>query len=341
VEGLYYTYTYDELESVLGRDTTLFCQYFQCTRAGNWEHGRNILFALDTVKNAAAQLEMDEHVLAESISQGLSQLKTFREKRVKPGLDDKYICSWNNLMLKALAESAIWLEKTTYAERASVLAENILKTFYKNNALKRIAKNDVVKIDAFLEDHATLIDGLISLYQAGFDEQHLLEAKIICEQTIEKFYRDEKGFFEFNASNTLITPKYDISDDVINSGNSIMAHNLWRLSWYFDQTGWREMASRMLDSVTPLLETSAPWYSNWARLQLIKEQGTEQIILSAEEALRNTRTLKDHYKIPNALFGFVGQETEIPLFRGKEYKGKNLLYPCRDFVCSEPVIFDT
>ncbi len=339
IEGLYYTFTYEEIEAILGQDTVLFCQYFQCTKSGNWEHGRNILFALDTIENAASQLEIDEPVLAETISSCLQKLKAFREQRVKPGLDDKYICSWNNLMLKALAESAIWLDEPKFVERAELLANSILKTFYADKNLKRIAKNGVVKINAFLEDHATFIDGLICLYQAGFNEEYLLKAKAICEQTITKFYRPEKGFFEFNSTDTLITPKYDISDDVISSGNSIMAHNLWRLSWYFDQPEWREIAGKMLQGIMPVLKTSAPWYSHWAALQLMKEQGTEQIILAADESLKNTLPLKSHYKIPNAIFGFVGAETHIPLFKGKEYKGKNLVYPCKDFVCSEPVPF--
>jgi hypothetical protein len=95
----------------------------------------------------------------------------------------------------------------------------------------------------------------------------------------------------------------------------------------------------MLSALTPLLKSSSPWYSHWAALQLLMEEGMEQIILSADESLRNTVPLKSYYKSPNALFGFVGTSSQIPLFSGKEYNGKNLIYPCRDFVCNEPVEF--
>jgi uncharacterized protein YyaL (SSP411 family) len=339
VEGLYYTYTYDELELLLGRDATLFCQYFQCIKSGNWEHGRNILFALDTIENAAAQLEIEKVVLHDTVSKGLKILNAYRDKRIKPGLDDKYICSWNNLMLKGLAESTLWLDDTKYLDRASLLADTILSTFYADGHLKRIAKNATVKIQAFLEDYATLIDGLISLYQSGFNEKYLLQAKMLCETVISGFYKPEKGFFEFNSSGTLIAPKYDISDDVINSGNSIMAHNLWKLSWYFDQPEWRIMAENMLQAVTQLLQTSAPWYSNWARLQIFSEYGTQQVILAGDESLRTTMPLQSYSHIPNIILGFAGIETQIPLLKEKKYKDKNLVYMCTDFTCEAPVEF--
>jgi uncharacterized protein YyaL (SSP411 family) len=340
VEGLYYTYTYAELEQVLGEDTLFFCQYFQCTKAGNWEHGRNILYALDTLPEASVEMDIDLTVFEQTITKCLVKLKTFRDNRIKPGLDDKHICSWNNLMLKALAEAGMWLQDYKWIERADILAAAILQNFYGEQSLKRIAKNGTSKIDAFLEDHATLIDGLISLYQAGFNEMYLLQAKDICSQTIEKFFRTEHGFFEFNSTATFITKKFDISDDVINSGNSMMAHNLWRLSWYFDLPEWREMADRMLQAIVPLLKTSAPWYSHWAAFQLIKEHGTQQIILSADETFKQSLPLSAYYKIPNAIFGFAGKETAIPLFKGKEYKGQNLIYPCLDHVCNTPLNYE-
>jgi uncharacterized protein YyaL (SSP411 family) len=339
VEGMFYTFTYEELEKILGADVTMFCQYYQCTKAGNWEHGRNILFALDTIENAAVQLDMEETVLDESIGACLDKLKDFRSQRVKPGLDDKHICSWNGLMLKALSESIIWLGEPALAERSELLSKSIIDIFYKNDKLYRIAKNDTVKIGAFLEDYAALTDALICLYQATFREDHLLKAMEICEQTIAMFYRKEKGFFEFNSSEALIAPKYDISDDVISSGNSMMAHNLYKLSWYFDKPEWRNMSLDMLKAVASLLRTSGPWYSHWAALQLIVEEGMEQIILSADESFRDAVPLRSSYRIPNAIFGFAGTSTRIPLFRGKEYSGKNLVYPCRDFVCNVPYEF--
>lgn len=338
IEGLYYTYTYDELNIVLGEDAGDFCRYYQCIPTGNWEHGRNILYALDTINNAAQQLNIDEQKLTNLITNGLEKLKVFRSKRIAPGLDDKCICSWNNLMLKALAEAAMWLNEPMFATQAEALAGNILNTYYSTEGLKRTSKNGQVKIKAFLEDYATLIDGLITAYQVTFNEALLLKAKEICEYTVANFYNKKNGFFEFNAndSETLIAPKYDVNDDVISSGNSIMAHNLWRLSFYFSHTDWYVFAETMLNAMTQSIQKSAPWYSHWAALQLFKEEGTHQIILSGPEDLRSSLPLKSYYKLPNAIVGFAGSATLIPLFEGKQYKGEVLVYPCKDKVCEAP-----
>ncbi|MDI1233689.1 MAG: thioredoxin domain-containing protein [bacterium] len=338
VEGLYYTFTYDELTTVLGAEAGDFCRYYQCIPSGNWEEGRNILYAIDTIDKASQQLGIEEQKLEALVANSLVKLKTFRSKRIAPGLDDKCICSWNNLMLKALAEAAIWLNEPQFSGQSNTLADTILKIYYSAEGLKRTSKNEHVKIDAFLEDYATLIDGLITTYQATFNETHLLKAKEICEYTIANFYNKKNGFFEFNSNNseTLIAPKYDVNDDVISSGNSIMAHNLWRLSFYFSHTDWYVLANTMLNALTPSIKKSAPWYSHWAALQLFKEEGTHQIILSGPEDLRNTLPLKQYYIQPNAIVGFAGKVTAIPLFEGKQYKGEALVYLCKDYVCNAP-----
>ena len=96
------------------------------------------------------------------------------------------------------------------------------------------------------------------------------------------------------------------------------------------------MADTMLKAMLPQISKSAPWYSHWAALLLFKEEGTHQIILSADENMKNQIPLKKDYKTPNAIFGFAGLHTAIPLFKGKEFKGETLVYPCMDFTCSAP-----
>jgi uncharacterized protein YyaL (SSP411 family) len=123
---------------------------------------------------------------------------------------------------------------------------------------------------------------------------------------------------------------------VINSGNSIMAYNLWKLAWYFNKPEWLEMANTMLEAMGSHLIKSAPWYSHWAGLQLFKEDGTHQIIIAGDENLRLSLPLKGYTNMPNALFGFAGKTTKIPLFSGKEFKGDTLIYPCKDHICFKP-----
>jgi uncharacterized protein YyaL (SSP411 family) len=339
IEGLYYTYTFEELKEILGDKHTLFCTYFQCSETGNWEHGRNILYPIKSLEEAAIDFDIEESVFKETIENNLAQLYYYRSGRIAPGLDDKCISAWNNLQLKALADAALYFDSSELLEEAIELESSINKAFYIDGKLKRISKNGAAKIDGFLEDYATNIEGLLALYQVSLDEGYLVKAKTLTEQCIHLFYREEKRYFAFTETNNLIAEKFDINDDVISSGNSIMAHNLFTLSWYFDREDWHLMSLDMLRGVSELLQKSGPWYSHWAALSLRAENPCIQHIISCE-----TSSLRDPYfnKLktnPNTLFGYVGVGTEIPLFEGKEYQGKNFVYRCEDRTCGLPINF--
>ncbi|MFM6983220.1 MAG: thioredoxin domain-containing protein [Chitinophagaceae bacterium] len=336
VEGLYYTYTYDELSEVLGDDTIFFTQYFQCQRDGNWEEGRNILYAIDTIEKAAANYEMTPELFETMINTCLEKLKSYREKRVGPGLDDKCILSWNALYLKGLAQAGRFLRDETIVKTAIELEKNIDKHFNTHEQWMRIASKGANKIPAFLEDYASLIDGYIELYQSSFEETYLKKAYALCELCLTKFYDQEKGFFKFSSGEQLITPKYDTSDDVINSGNSMMAHNLFKLSWYFDRSEWRDMAIKLLQGILPMIERSAPWYSNWASLMNMVNTGMQQIIVSRPEE-RKKEFLPDEYQLrPNAILGYAGITGDIPLFEHKYFREQALLYICINQTCMAP-----
>jgi uncharacterized protein YyaL (SSP411 family) len=339
VEGLYYTYTFEELQTILGEAHSLFCAYFQCSEAGNWEHRRNILYPIKSLEEAAIDFDIQETVFKETIENNLSQLYYYRSARIAPGLDDKCISAWNNLQLKALANSALYFDSSELLEEAIELESSISKAFYIDGKLKRISKNGAAKIEGFLEDYATNIEGLLELYQVSLAESYLLKAKALTEQCIHLFYREEKRYFSFTETNNLIAEKFDINDDVISSGNSIMANNLYTLSWYFDKEDWRLMSLDMLHGVSELLQKSGPWYSHWAALSLRAENPCIQHIISTNTSSIKDPNFNELKTNPNTLFGYVGAGTEIPLFKGKEYQGKNFLYRCEDKTCGLPVNF--
>jgi hypothetical protein len=291
------------------------------------------------LEEAAIDFDIEESVFKETIENNLAQLYYYRSARIAPGLDDKCISAWNNLQLKALADAALYFNSSELLEEAIEMESSINKAFYIDGKLKRISKNGAAKIDGFLEDYATNIEGLIALYQVSLDEPYLLKAKKLTEQCIHLFYREEKRYFAFTETNNLIAEKFDINDDVISSGNSIMAHNLFTLSWYFDREDWRLMALDMLRGVSELLQKSGPWYSNWAALSLRAENHCIQHILSSETSSLKDPNYNEIKTNPNTLFGYVGSSTEIPLFKGKEYLGKNFVYHCEDKTCGLPSNF--
>lgn len=336
-EGYYYTFTYEELSDTLGQDLVFFSQYYQCRPSGNWEDGRNILYALDTIDKAARQFEMDPQIFEKKIISCLDKLRNLREKRTRPGLDYKAICSWNNLLLKAYSEAARFMNDPATLEKAIKLADAIWKHFEAEKDLKRINTFGKASVDAYLEDYATLIDGLISLYKVGFDESHLQKARDLCQKTIDMFFDSEKKFFRFNSGEALINHKYDTSDDVINSGNSIMARNLHNLSWYFDRPDWRKMALEMIRAMKPLAGENAPWYSNWASLCLRLEFGFDQLMVAGPEEKKHEWILSETMGKPDCIIGYTSGNSAIPLLEHKSHSNKRLLYHCKDQTCMQPI----
>lgn len=337
VEGKFYTYTYEELKSNITENLPLFIAYFQCTENGNWEEHRNILYALATPKQAAIELGTTEETLVDCIEKGLLALKNLRQSRIKPGLDNKLICSWNALMLKGLAETAFYLEDPSIVQNAVQLYKAMVEQFYISGKLYRSYQTDKSNIAAYSEDYVSFIDALIHLYKITFDENVLKLANEMCLKTIELFYNPNKHFFRFSETQQqIIVDKYEINDDVINSSNSIMAHNLWTLSWYFDRSDWREMVTDMLSAMNTNIEKHAPWYSHWALLNLIKEEGMEQYIVSCAEQAEAISVLKLHKNEVNSLIACVNESTEIPLLKGKEYKNTKMMYHCKDQTCYKP-----
>lgn len=337
IEGLFYTFTYNELEEVLGKDSVFFSQYFQCRRDGNWEHNRNILYAIDNIPKAAQQFETDVTLFETKINECLNKLFHFRDKRNRPGLDDKCICSWNSLYLKGLAEAGFYLQDDELIKLAEQLASNILKHFDSDSELKRIFSNGKASISAYLEDYATLIDALISLYKSTRNESYLMTAADLTKKTIQLFYDKDKGFFRFNSGGAVLHHKFDTSDDVINSGNSMMARNLNNLSWYFDRQDWRKMSNEMLNAMQVLYAENAPWYSNWASLKLREEFGFEQFVIAGPETDRKFKMPKEMSGKFDCLIGFTNGQSELPLLQHKSYNQKSLLYLCKDMTCQSPV----
>lgn len=338
VEGLYYIYTYEELESVLGNDAVFFSQYFQCKQGGNWEHNRNILYAINPISKAAKDFEMDETLFRHTIQNCLKKLNDYRSQRIKPGLDYKCICSWNALQLKGLAQAGLFLRHSDIIEEAIALEQSISDNFFVDGQLMRIFSNGKSKIHAFLEDYACLCDAWLQLYQCTFNESYLLKAKSMIEFCLKTFYHADKGFFKF-SSDPLVSEKYDTSDDVINSGNSIIAQCMYKISWYFDLPEWRDIVTKMRQSLSPLIEQSAPWYSNWADLQIIVQEGMQQIIVSGEESDRSAILSETYTTQANAIFGFAGISSEIPLFQHKYSKNERKLYICNNQTCYAPVAY--
>jgi len=260
VEGRFFVWEPEEVLRLLGpAEGEIFCNFYDVTAAGNFED-HNILHIDQPLDQFATQRQLDPERLREILERGRRILFAAREERVKPGRDEKMLTSWNGLMLRSFAEAARGLDRPDYREVAIRNAEFVLANLRRDGRLLRTHKDGQSRLNAYLEDYADLIDGLLALYQATFDARWFAEARQLADTMIDLYHDDEEGGFFFTSVDheKLITRSKDYYDNATPSGNSVAAEVLLKLSLYTGEDRYRDRAERLLRqvaAVTPRMPT--------------------------------------------------------------------------------------
>ncbi len=235
VEGRFYVWSVAELTDILGEDAGAAMTWLGVTEQGNFqdgsggsqvpEPGLNVL----TDHSSGGSLTPD-HETRERIR---ARLLEAREKRVRPALDDKRLTSWNALMICALAEAGAALDESRYLDAAIACTEFLHSEMRdERGRLLRTYNHGQAKIDAYLEDHAFLLEALIALFEASCHECWFHDAVALADEMIARFSDSEKGGFFSTASDgeALIVRRKDLEDSPIPSGSSSAAVGLLRLA---------------------------------------------------------------------------------------------------------------
>ncbi|RNI29401.1 thioredoxin domain-containing protein [Rufibacter immobilis] len=341
VEGKFYVFTQSEVQEFLGEEAELASQYYQITPEGNWEHGLNILHRRQTDEAFAADQGLSLEELQERIQLWKDTLLKARSQRVRPGLDDKILTSWNALMLTGLVDAYKALGEPKILELACTNAHFLLSKLKQGNQLYHNYKEGKATIDGFLEDYALLIQALIGLYQVTFEEHWLQEAKRLTEYTLNNFFDQEEELFYFtgSAGEQLIARKKEIFDNVVPASNSVMAMNLHFLGLFYDKERYTRLSQKMLSKVRDLVVKEPTHLANWASLFYLQLKPTAEIAIIGPEAHPFRGLLQQHF-LPNALL--VGSKEEntsdLPLLEDRIVQnGKTTLYVCYNKACQLPV----
>ena len=339
VEGKFYVWTFDELQTILGKNAGLTMDYFQVTAAGNWEHSQNILYRKGNDEEVARKYNFTTIELTESLTQARKLLQVQRAKRQRPLLDDKILTSWNALMLKGYCDAYRVTAKAEYLKAALRNANFILRYMKSaDNGLFRNYKNGKASIPAFLDDYAFTIQAFISLYQSTFDEQWLVEARELTEYVVSHFYDSESGMFYYTSDTepALIARKMEISDNVIPSSNSEMGKNLFVLGHYFYNDQFITMSSKMLNNVRQNALQGGIYYANWDILMDWFASAPYELSIVGKNSDLLRKELNAYF-LPNIILSGTKSESNLPVLGGKWSEDETLIYVCRNHVCQAPV----
>jgi uncharacterized protein YyaL (SSP411 family) len=252
-EGKFFVWSAEEVLKVLGPDEgKAFCYAYDVTNDGNWE-GTNILHRPKPHAVAAQVLKMDAWSLADLLKRCRDKLFAVRSQRVPPGRDDKVLVSWNGLMISAMSQAACVLGEERYLAAARAAADFILSKMKSvDGRLRHSYKDGRARFDAYLDDYACFIDGLIDLSQATFDPRWLQAASDLCQQMCSLFEDRSEGGFFFTANDheQLLARMKDTQDNATPSGTGVAAYLLARLGTILGQPELTHLATKTLESMS-------------------------------------------------------------------------------------------
>ncbi len=338
-EGKFYVWKSTEIDNLLGADASLFSEYYHITKRGNWEYGNNVLFRTNELKEFAKKKGLDSKELSKTLERCKSILLKERETRVRPGLDDKQLTSWNALMLKGYVDAYRAFDEDEFLQAALNNANFLYLNSKKHKGeLMRSYKNGKHSIHGFLDDYALTIDAFIDLYQATLDEKWIIRANELTSYTIKYFHDNNSGMFFYTHSehSNLITRKREISDNVIPSSNSVMARNLFALGQYFYNPDQLEMSRKMINIVSERATQNPYFYSNWNRLFIHLTKAPYEVAIVGPNCLELRKEMDQEY-LPNVLFYGGKKEGNLETLESKLVPNQTTIYVCQNNTCQRPV----
>jgi len=346
IEGKYYVWTVPEVLQVLGdEEGKRFCTLFDITDKGNFE-GKNIP---NLLKASDLQASLDSAGQA-NVQQGREKLLREREKRVRPGKDDKILTSWNGLMIAALAIGGRVVNEAAYTLAAEKAAAFIFSKLVREDGrlLARYRQGEAA-YPGYLDDYAFLIWGLIELYETTYKPEYLEKAWDLNGDLVKYFWDGENGgFFVYGSDGEqLITRPKAIYDGATPSGNSVVALNMLRLARLSGNHELEDMCQSLINAFGGSIQSYPQGHAYLLTAFLYMEDGGKEVILVEPEndkkgAEKMIEVLNSDFQpfVTSLLYSRTNKEILklAPLISGHApVESKTTAYVCRKFACQSPV----
>ena len=323
-EGRFYVWSLDQLREALGERADDAIAWFGATETGNFE-GSNILTRGD-----------GEPPWLDDVRRTLYDV---RAERVWPGLDDKRLASWNALMIGALADAGATLGRGDYLDAARGAAAFVLERMRADDGrLLRTYKDGQAKLNGYLEDHAYMVEALISLYEATFEPRWFAAARELADFTIEHFGDEESGgFFETaDYHERLLARRKDLEDNPIPSGNASAAYGLLRLAALTGEHEYERRAVGVFRLLHKIAFQHPQAFPHLLQAMDFHFASVKEVALVGDGAEPLERTVRARFRPHLVLAG--GEADGVPLLDGREpVDGRAAAYVCENFACRRPV----
>jgi uncharacterized protein YyaL (SSP411 family) len=347
-EGKFFAWTPRELDAVLGTKTGAWAAaWFGVTDEGNFEHGTSALWRHEPAEKVAQGLHVDVRTLEASMSDARAKLFAARALRVPPGTDDKVLASWNGLMIRALAKAAQVLDEPRYVDAARAAARYVLEGMrQKNGRLSATARHGRAHLEAYLDDYAFVIEGLIDLYETDFD-QHWIREALALDVVLRDHFEDAANGGYFTTADDhekLLVRLKAPHDGALPSGNSVQAENLLRLAQLSGRRELAERAERTMRSVGALANRYPSAFSSLLLAVDHLAAGPREIVVAGETGAPKTRAFLRAVRrsyTPQRVVCLADSSADVkfmPLLEGKRSSGSERVFVCRNYACHAPLL---
>ncbi len=330
VEGKFYVWSLEQLRSALGDDDAdAAIAWFGASEGGNFE-GLNILES----RGAEPPAEQRARIRARLLEQ--------RSERVRPATDDKRLTSWNALMISALADAGAVLGRDDYLTAARECADFLLTRMRDGDGrLLRSFNQSKAKLRAYLEDHAMLLDALLTLYQSTFEPRWYVAAVAEAEAIIEAFGDDERGGFFSTAADgeQLAARRKELEDSPLPSGGSAAALALLRLALLSGEARYEQAAVGQLRLMRPFVARHPHAFGHALQAIDLLVGPAQELALVGDELTDFERVVRSQLRPRLVIAGGDGvTASAVPLLQGRTTVGGNsAAYLCQNFACAAPL----
>jgi len=341
-EGRFYVWDRAEVESILPADEyRVLARRFGLDREPNFE-GAWHLHCYVAIEQIAEELGLQPGAVTALLDSGRARLLAVRERRVRPGRDDKVLAAWNGLMIRGLAISGRLLGEPGHVEAAARAVDFMRLNCWRDGQLLAVWKDGAARFPAYLDDYAFLLDGLLELLQARWRSEDLDFARDLAEALLARFMDRERGGFWFTAEGLdppLHRPK-GFADEATPSGNGIAALALARLGWLLADTRYLDAAEACLRGGLPSMQRAPQAHTSLVNaLDEHLDPGEVVVIRGhADAAIAWSIALATQYAPRRMVFAVPADATGLPdSIASKQARAGTVAYVCRGPQCSEPI----
>jgi uncharacterized protein len=329
-EGRFYVWTPGQIRAVLGEGAEAVIEHYGVSERGNFE-GSNVL-------HLARGPDSPE---PPGLAEARQALFAARAERVRPGLDDKRLASWNALAIAALADAGAVLGREDYLDAAGACAEFVLTSLRDaDGRLLRTYKDGRAHLGAYLEDHAFLLEALLALYESSFEARWFREARALAEAMIERFGDPERGGFYSTASDheELIARRKEVGDHPIPSGNSSAAMGLLRLAALSGERRYEAAAEEVFALFAEPAVRHPDAFAHLLRALDFHLSPGREVALVGDDLTQLAAVARERWRPHAVLAGGPEGSEEPALLAGRTtLDGRPAAYVCENFTCQLPV----